>query len=262
MVYCTKQQEICQESQRSDVATGNARWPTQRTTHNAAMRCTKDKKQEDRAPERERESSMHYMGGSTFRRRGSKQREKTWTPQAQHNHPARTPPHDTSTRRSKQREETENKKSQSADRDEDRGQENRKKNQAEKDVKDKRREVGGVIQESNYRYKSQPLKRTKNETAQDRRKTKHNQTDTTNKGEAKKQKGKTRKGRTEGKRQGTNKTSTERATAKQQYIHTSPLGNPFLITHHQDRPKHKAQGDLEGGVEKEREHRGELKEQP
>ena len=41
MVYCTKQQEICQESQRSDVATGNARWPTQRTTHNAAMRCTK-----------------------------------------------------------------------------------------------------------------------------------------------------------------------------------------------------------------------------
>ena len=41
MVYCTKQQEICQELQRSDVATGNARWPTQRTTHNAAMRCTK-----------------------------------------------------------------------------------------------------------------------------------------------------------------------------------------------------------------------------
>ena len=41
MVYCTKQQEICQKLQRSDVATGNARWPTQRTTHNAAMRCTK-----------------------------------------------------------------------------------------------------------------------------------------------------------------------------------------------------------------------------
>ena len=32
MVYCTKQQEIDQESQRSDVATGNARWPTQTQT--------------------------------------------------------------------------------------------------------------------------------------------------------------------------------------------------------------------------------------
>ena len=53
MVYCTKQQEICQKLQRSDVATGNARWPTQRTTHNAAMRCTKDpkiEKNQDFAP--------------------------------------------------------------------------------------------------------------------------------------------------------------------------------------------------------------------
>ena len=32
MVYCTKQQEIDQESQRSDVATGNAGWPSQTQT--------------------------------------------------------------------------------------------------------------------------------------------------------------------------------------------------------------------------------------
>ena len=37
MVYCTKQQEICQESQRSDVATGNARWPSQ--TQTQTQRC-------------------------------------------------------------------------------------------------------------------------------------------------------------------------------------------------------------------------------
>ena len=37
MVYCTKQQEIDQESQRSDVATGNARWPTQ--TQTQTQRC-------------------------------------------------------------------------------------------------------------------------------------------------------------------------------------------------------------------------------
>ena len=38
MVYCTKQQELCQESQRSDVATGNARWPTQ--TQTQTQRCS------------------------------------------------------------------------------------------------------------------------------------------------------------------------------------------------------------------------------
>ena len=32
MVYCTNQQEIYQESQRSDVATGNAGWPSQTQT--------------------------------------------------------------------------------------------------------------------------------------------------------------------------------------------------------------------------------------
>ena len=32
MVYCTKQQEMYQESQRSDVATGNAGWPSQTQT--------------------------------------------------------------------------------------------------------------------------------------------------------------------------------------------------------------------------------------
>ena len=37
LVYCTKQQEICQESQRSDVATGNARWPSQ--TQTQTQRC-------------------------------------------------------------------------------------------------------------------------------------------------------------------------------------------------------------------------------
>ena len=37
MVYCTKQQEICQESQRSDVATGNAGWPSQ--TQTQTQRC-------------------------------------------------------------------------------------------------------------------------------------------------------------------------------------------------------------------------------
>ena len=37
MVYYTKQQEIDQESQRSDVATGNARWPTQ--TQTQTQRC-------------------------------------------------------------------------------------------------------------------------------------------------------------------------------------------------------------------------------
>ena len=39
MVYCAKQQEIDQESQRSDVATGNAtlRWPTQ--TQTQTQRC-------------------------------------------------------------------------------------------------------------------------------------------------------------------------------------------------------------------------------
>ena len=42
MVYCTKQQEIYQESQRSDVATGNAGWLANANA-NAAMRCTKCK---------------------------------------------------------------------------------------------------------------------------------------------------------------------------------------------------------------------------
>ena len=37
MVYCTKQQEIYQESQRSDVATGNAGWPSQ--TQKQTQRC-------------------------------------------------------------------------------------------------------------------------------------------------------------------------------------------------------------------------------
>ena len=37
MVYCTKQQEIYQESQRSDVATGNAGWPSQ--TQTQTQRC-------------------------------------------------------------------------------------------------------------------------------------------------------------------------------------------------------------------------------
>ena len=83
-----------------------------------------------------KENSMHYMGGSTFRRRGMKQREKTWTPQAQHNHPARTPPHDTSTQHSKQETENKNKKSQSADRDYDR----RRKN--EKEAQDRRKKTG------------------------------------------------------------------------------------------------------------------------
>ena len=44
MVYCTKQQEICQESQRSDVATGNARWPSQTQTQTQRLRCTKNVK--------------------------------------------------------------------------------------------------------------------------------------------------------------------------------------------------------------------------
>ena len=43
MVYCTKQQEICQESQRSDVATGNARWPTQTQTQRCgALSASRD----------------------------------------------------------------------------------------------------------------------------------------------------------------------------------------------------------------------------
>ena len=37
MVYCTKQQEIYQESQRSDVATCNAGWPSQ--TQMQTQRC-------------------------------------------------------------------------------------------------------------------------------------------------------------------------------------------------------------------------------
>ena len=37
MIYCTKQQEIYQESQRSDVATGNAGWPSQ--TQTQTQRC-------------------------------------------------------------------------------------------------------------------------------------------------------------------------------------------------------------------------------
>ena len=37
MVYCTKQQEVYQESQRSDVATGNAGWPSQ--TQTQTQRC-------------------------------------------------------------------------------------------------------------------------------------------------------------------------------------------------------------------------------
>ena len=37
MVYCTKQQEIYQESQRNDVATGNAGWPSQ--TQTQTQRC-------------------------------------------------------------------------------------------------------------------------------------------------------------------------------------------------------------------------------
>ena len=37
VVYCTKQQEIYQESQRSDVATGNAGWPSQ--TQTQTQRC-------------------------------------------------------------------------------------------------------------------------------------------------------------------------------------------------------------------------------
>ena len=37
MAYCTKQQEMYQESQRSDVATGNAGWPSQ--TQTQTQRC-------------------------------------------------------------------------------------------------------------------------------------------------------------------------------------------------------------------------------
>ena len=37
MVYCTKQEEIYQESQRSNVATGNAGWPSQ--TQTQTQRC-------------------------------------------------------------------------------------------------------------------------------------------------------------------------------------------------------------------------------
>ena len=37
MVYCTRQQEIYQESQRSDAATGNAGWPSQ--TQTQTQRC-------------------------------------------------------------------------------------------------------------------------------------------------------------------------------------------------------------------------------
>ena len=39
MVFCTKQEEIYQESQRSDVATGNAGWPSQTQTQMQTQRC-------------------------------------------------------------------------------------------------------------------------------------------------------------------------------------------------------------------------------
>ena len=176
--------------------------------------------------------------------------------------PQETPPHDISTRHSKQREENKNEKSQAPTR----TRTVYTKQEEEVDRKrttDKRGRWVGSNQDniqllwpnrvnSQYNRHNIPNKSRGNRQHIPRRKTtRKNMVRGRNNRQNNNQQGKKQKEKPE--------QETNKAAAKQHYLHTKPLDNPCRITHHQDRRKRKAQGDLDGNVERERETRGRAK---
>ena len=132
--------------------------------------------------DQKKEISMHYMGGSTFRRR-SKKAEREDIDHADTTYPpARTPPHDISTRHSKQREEKQKKqevamRQQGQTMTEDTR--NKNKIQTINQAMEKKDWWGGIGTEL-HKYTSQPLKHSRQHINKTTTKTK--QADTTDAG--------------------------------------------------------------------------------
>ena len=210
---------------------------------------------------------MHYMGGSTFRRRGKKQREKKHR-QRRHNMttPREHPPrHEHTAQQAEKNHKTRSRNAQTWTMTDDR----RTRRRAGQRGKQKGKEgwwgkTGIELQL--HRPSAQTHKTTKNtDTKQQKKKaTKEKKREPTRQPRTRNNKPRrTERNKTgwgprkqKGKKQKTDERNDERAMAKQQYLHTKTPSEPFPNHRPPRSSQNSARSDLDGSVEREREPRG------